>query len=188
MLVKRHGRIGLSFFACWFVEHAHLCMLCFVTGPLPTTMGTATTRGPIIVTTEGPETETSPGPITSLGSAEITTGPTGPPSGMSHHIHTGTLLCSLLVCVSVVFRFSTLVTNIATISHHPDRTIFHICIIQRNNQMPLIAMINPAVKLKLTDNTVRSGAEERSFWGARLDVLIFGLRSYHVLNHVYCRR
>ena len=115
-------------------------------------MGTATTRGPIIVTTEGPETETSPGPITSLGSAEITTGPTGPPSGMSHHIHTGTLLCSLLVCVSVVFRLSTLVTNIATISHHPNRTIFHICIIRRNNQMPLIVMINPAVKLKITEN------------------------------------
>ena len=29
--------------------------------------------------------------------------------------------------------------------------------------------------------TVRSGAEERRFWGARLDVLIFRLRSYHVL-------
>ena len=29
--------------------------------------------------------------------------------------------------------------------------------------------------------TVRSGAEERTFWGARLDVLIFRLRSYHVL-------
>ena len=31
------------------------------------------------------------------------------------------------------------------------------------------------------ENTVRSGAEERRFWGARLDVLIFRLRSYHVL-------
>ena len=30
-------------------------------------------------------------------------------------------------------------------------------------------------------HTVRSGAEERTFWGARLDVLIFRLRSYHVL-------
>ena len=30
-------------------------------------------------------------------------------------------------------------------------------------------------------NTVRSGAEERRFSGARLDVLIFRLRSYHVL-------
>ena len=29
--------------------------------------------------------------------------------------------------------------------------------------------------------TVRSGAEELRFWGARLDVLIFRLRSYHVL-------
>ena len=29
--------------------------------------------------------------------------------------------------------------------------------------------------------TVRSGAEERTFLGARLDVLIFRLRSYHVL-------
>ena len=29
--------------------------------------------------------------------------------------------------------------------------------------------------------TVRSGAEERTFWGARLDVLIFRLRSYHVI-------
>ena len=29
--------------------------------------------------------------------------------------------------------------------------------------------------------TVRSGAEERRFWGAWLDVLIFRLRSYHVL-------
>ena len=29
--------------------------------------------------------------------------------------------------------------------------------------------------------TVRSGAEERTFWGARLDVLIFRLRSYFVL-------
>ena len=35
--------------------------------------------------------------------------------------------------------------------------------------------------------TVRSGAEERTFSGARLDVLIFRLRSYHVLNLVYCR-
>ena len=34
--------------------------------------------------------------------------------------------------------------------------------------------------------TVRSGAEERTFSGARLDVLIFRLRSYHVLNHVHC--
>ena len=31
------------------------------------------------------------------------------------------------------------------------------------------------------DNTVRSGAEECTFWGARLDVLIFRLRSYRVL-------
>ena len=30
-------------------------------------------------------------------------------------------------------------------------------------------------------STVRSGAEERTFWGARLDVLIFRLRSYDVL-------
>ena len=30
-------------------------------------------------------------------------------------------------------------------------------------------------------DTVRSGAEERTFWGARLDVLIFRLRFYHVL-------
>ena len=30
-------------------------------------------------------------------------------------------------------------------------------------------------------DTVRSGAEERTFGGARLDVLIFRLRSYHVL-------
>ena len=30
-------------------------------------------------------------------------------------------------------------------------------------------------------HTVRSGAEERRFWGARLDVLTFRLRSYHVL-------
>ena len=30
-------------------------------------------------------------------------------------------------------------------------------------------------------NTVRSGAEEYTFWGARLDVLIFRLHSYHVL-------
>ena len=30
-------------------------------------------------------------------------------------------------------------------------------------------------------STVRSGAEERTFWGARLDVLTFRLRSYHVL-------
>ena len=30
-------------------------------------------------------------------------------------------------------------------------------------------------------STVRSGAEERTFWGARLDVLIFRLRSYRVL-------
>ena len=30
--------------------------------------------------------------------------------------------------------------------------------------------------------TVRSDAEERMFWGARLDVLIFRLRSYHVLR------
>ena len=37
-------------------------------------------------------------------------------------------------------------------------------------------------------DTVRSGAEERSFSGARLDVLIFRLRSYHVLNHVHCTR
>ena len=29
--------------------------------------------------------------------------------------------------------------------------------------------------------TVRSGAEERTFFGARLDILIFKLRSYHVL-------
>ena len=29
---------------------------------------------------------------------------------------------------------------------------------------------------------------ERTFSGARLDVLIFRLRSYHVLNHVHCRR
>ena len=29
--------------------------------------------------------------------------------------------------------------------------------------------------------TVRSGAEERTFWGARLDVLIFRLRSYCVV-------
>ena len=36
-------------------------------------------------------------------------------------------------------------------------------------------------------STVRSGAEERTFSGARLDVLIFRLRSYHVLNLVYCR-
>ena len=33
----------------------------------------------------------------------------------------------------------------------------------------------------LINTTVRSGAEERMFWGARLDVLIFRLRSYHVL-------
>ena len=32
-------------------------------------------------------------------------------------------------------------------------------------------------------STVRSGAEERSFSRARLDVFIFRLRSYHVLNH-----
>ena len=31
------------------------------------------------------------------------------------------------------------------------------------------------------DGTVRSGAEERMFWGARLDVLIFRLHSYHIL-------
>ena len=30
-------------------------------------------------------------------------------------------------------------------------------------------------------STVRSGAEEHMFWGARLDVLIFRQRSYHVL-------
>ena len=30
-------------------------------------------------------------------------------------------------------------------------------------------------------SAVRSGAEERRFWGARLDFLIFRLRSYHVL-------
>ena len=30
-------------------------------------------------------------------------------------------------------------------------------------------------------HTVRSGAEERTFGGARLDVLIFRLRSYHIL-------
>ena len=35
--------------------------------------------------------------------------------------------------------------------------------------------------LQKTTFTVRSGAEERRFWGARLDVLIFRLRSYHVL-------
>ena len=32
-----------------------------------------------------------------------------------------------------------------------------------------------------TSTTVRSGAEERRFWAARLDVLTFRLRSYHVL-------
>ena len=34
---------------------------------------------------------------------------------------------------------------------------------------------------RLCISTVRSGAEERTFWGARLDVLIFRLRSYCVL-------
>ena len=34
---------------------------------------------------------------------------------------------------------------------------------------------------QLIRSTVRSGAEERTFLGARLDVLIFRLRSYHVL-------
>ena len=33
----------------------------------------------------------------------------------------------------------------------------------------------------MEQGTVRSGAEERTFWGARLDVLIFRLCSYHVL-------
>ena len=37
-------------------------------------------------------------------------------------------------------------------------------------------------------STVGSGAEERTFSGARLDVLIFRLRSYHVLNYVHCRK
>ena len=32
-----------------------------------------------------------------------------------------------------------------------------------------------------TTHTVRSEAEEHTFWGARLDVLIFRLRSYHAL-------
>ena len=38
-------------------------------------------------------------------------------------------------------------------------------------------------------NTVRLGAEKRTFSRARLDVLNFRLRSYHVLNHVdlHCR-
>ena len=37
------------------------------------------------------------------------------------------------------------------------------------------------IQVEMSCNTVRSGAEERRFWGARLDVLIFRLRSYHVL-------
>ena len=36
-------------------------------------------------------------------------------------------------------------------------------------------------RLLHTTPTVRSSAEERTFWGARLDGLIFRLRSYHVL-------
>ena len=39
----------------------------------------------------------------------------------------------------------------------------------------------------MNTTTVRSGAEERPVSGARLDVLIFRLRSCHVLNHLYCR-
>ena len=34
--------------------------------------------------------------------------------------------------------------------------------------------------------TIRSGAKERTFSKARLDVLILRLRSYPVLNHVHC--
>ena len=34
--------------------------------------------------------------------------------------------------------------------------------------------------------TVRSGAEEHTFSGARLHILVSRLRSYHV-NHVHCR-
>ena len=37
------------------------------------------------------------------------------------------------------------------------------------------------LSLSLYLSTVRSDAEERTFWGARVDVLIFRLRSYHVL-------
>ena len=37
------------------------------------------------------------------------------------------------------------------------------------------------------NDTVRSGAEERTFSEACLDVLIFRLRSYNVPNHVRCR-
>ena len=36
-------------------------------------------------------------------------------------------------------------------------------------------------------STVRSDAEERTFSEAWLDVLIFRLRSYHVLDHVHYR-
>ena len=45
-------------------------------------------------------------------------------------------------------------------------------------------IVSPASKAcawLATCTTVRSGAKERWFWGARLDVLIFRLRSYHVL-------
>ena len=42
-------------------------------------------------------------------------------------------------------------------------------------------------RLRALQITVRSGAEERTFSGTRLDILIFRLHSYHVLNHIYCR-
>ena len=40
---------------------------------------------------------------------------------------------------------------------------------------------------RVVSATVRSVTEERTFSRARLDVLNFRLRSYHVLNHVHCR-
>ena len=45
----------------------------------------------------------------------------------------------------------------------------------------VISSPEPPKETVLWCTTVRSGAEERRFWGARLDVLIFRLRSYHVL-------
>ena len=44
-----------------------------------------------------------------------------------------------------------------------------------------VVMALVAVIVRRLTITVRSGAKERKFWGARLDVLIFKLRSYHVL-------
>ena len=42
-------------------------------------------------------------------------------------------------------------------------------------------LLSPQTDKTVIGGTVTSGAEERTFWGARLDVLIFRLRSYHVL-------